>query len=76
MTQRSSTPAGRGKRIAPKQRVLKKRPCAGAQLSAMHGWQIADYAWGQHDPQIIARSSHSEARAWANAARLLYRKRK
>ena len=59
------------KKLTSKQRVLKHYPCAGAQLSAMHGWQIANYRWSQYDPHILARSSKSEAEAWRNAAKKL-----
>lgn len=70
MKQRDSfTP--RRRRLTPKQRVLKRYRCAGIKLSAMHGWQVANYAFSQHDPIILASSSRSEAEAWRNAARKL-----
>lgn len=56
--------------MTPKQYVRAKRPNSGAQLSAMHGWQIMDYT-NQHDPEMIAKAKRSESDAWGNAARKL-----
>ena len=61
--------------MTPKEKVLKKRPCAEIQLSAMHGFQVADYRWSQHAPEILASSRRGESEAWRNAARRLERKR-
>lgn len=54
-------------------KVLKKRRYAGCQLSAMHGWQIVDYGKDGYGQDVIARSIRSEAEAWRNAAKRLYR---
>lgn len=58
--------------MSPKEYVRRKRPNAGCELSAMHGWRIMDYTDQQY-PKLIAKAIRSEADAWGNAARILRR---
>lgn len=67
MTSRSPYVSQR-KKLTPKQRVQRRYHCAGASLSAMHGWQIMDY-YSQLNPTKLASSHRSEAAAWSAAAR-------
>ena len=55
----------------PMQQVRRRYRHAGAQLSAMHGWQIVNYGKDGRGTDVLARSSRSEADAWRNAARKL-----
>ena len=55
-----------------KEFVRKKRKNAGAQLSAMHGWQIMDYT-DQYSPVLLGQAMRSESDAWQNAARKMRR---
>ena len=56
--------------MTAKEYVRRKHPNAGAQLSAMHGWQIMDYT-DPYDPRFLGRCRRSESGAWRNAARNL-----
>lgn len=56
------------KKLTPRQFVLRHYPHAGAQLSAMRGWQIIDYGEDSRGSEVIARSSKSESAAWFNAS--------
>jgi len=56
----------------PMEFVRRRYPNAGAQLSAMHGWQIMDYT-DQYSPVLLGGAKRSEADAWANTARKLRR---
>lgn len=51
-----------------KDRVKRRHPCAGAELSAMHGWRIADYEYSQHNPTYLNRGTKTEAAAWRSVA--------
>ena len=50
-----------------KERVTCRFPCAGAELSAMHGWRIMDYA-DPYDPIPLNRGCKTEAAAWRSVA--------
>ena len=57
-----------------KERVLKRHPAAGAQLSAMHGWRIVDYTRPETHV-YLNRGCKTEAAAWRSVAyRRGYRK--
>lgn len=54
--------------MTSKEKVLKKYPYAGAQLSAMHGWQIVDYGKDGLGTNLLVRTcSKGETRAWYEA---------
>ena len=59
--------------MTAKEHVRRKYKNAGAQLSAMYGWQIMDYT-DQHSPTLLGRATRSESDAWANASRNLIRR--
>jgi hypothetical protein len=54
--------------------VQRKYPYAGAQLSAMHGWQIVDYGEDGYGTTVIGRSGKNELMAWSNAAARIRRR--
>jgi hypothetical protein len=59
--------------MTAKEYVRRKHPNSGAQLSAMHGWQIMDYT-DQHSPVLLGKARRSESDAWGNASRRLLRR--
>ena len=50
-----------------KQRVRQRYRNAGAQLSAMHGWQIVDYGKDGTGTTVLGSSGKNETMAWSNA---------
>lgn len=50
-----------------KQRVKKRIPNAGAELSAMHNWRIMDYT-DQKNPVPLNKGAKTEGAAWRSVA--------
>lgn len=60
------------KKLTPKQRVLRKYPRAGLELSAMYGWRVMDYTNPEdRSSPALSVGRKTEAAAWADAARKL-----
>jgi hypothetical protein len=49
-------------------RVRRRMPNVGAELSAMHGWRIVDYT-DQHNPVALNRGCKTELGAWQSVDR-------
>lgn len=57
--------------MSPKEFVRRRYTNAGAQLSAMYGWQIVDYGKDGRGDNVLGRAKRSESDAWGNADKRL-----